>query len=660
MHIRRSIGWPALAASLAFLPGASAGIMDSRPVLNVPDASVYTTRMRMDPDGTPRALYRVESRAYEGTAEEAARTFLADHAGQLRLGTGTSVLATEGVIQAPGGAHVRFQQHYEGIPVLGADVVVSLTATGRVGMVLNNFQASIHLPDVTPAISSGDALQAARAVLKTSGPSIGKTDEAHLVVYRDSVAAWRLAYRVLITCEEPSGDWDIIVDAHSGDVLMQHDRFVNHTDEFVQGTGMVYLQDPLTAARQLYGTPGFSDNNDADSDSLALYRTPVVLDSLRYEDGVYKLQGPYCAVTDIETPADPLFYGSATPDGFAWTRSEQAFEAVNVYYHVTTSCRYLETLGFSIPHLRDIRLDPHGFQGQDNSHFSPSGNWISWGEGGVDDAEDADVIWHEYGHAIQFAIVPSWGGGESGALGEGISDYWAASYGRSIGGWTPAEYHYEWIFDWDGHNPFWAGRILNDQRTYPFGAIPIHSAGQIVSAGLMGIQGALGREITDRLVIKALCYLGSGIRAPDFAQAVIQADLDIYDGVHLSTLVYWLGTVKHFVDPEQYVSGVGDDAAIPGSFSLGRNYPNPFNPSTTIHFALPEQSMVRLEVFDVNGRLVATLRQEQMAAGTHTAGWDGRNAEGLPAGSGVYFYRLRAEGSTGVRHAATGSMLLVK
>jgi hypothetical protein len=656
----RSIGSCLIAASLITFQHVVAGVTGRAQQFNAPDASTYTDRMRMDPDGTPRALYRVESRSYPGTAQEAARTFLMEQSALLRIETGRSILTTERVITAPGGSHVRFQQYYDSIPVLGADVVVSLTATNLVGWVMNNFRNDIHLSMTTPSFSADDALQAARSSLQVSGRSIGKADEASLVIFRTTAGRWRLAYRVLITCEQPYGDWEILVDAETAEVLQQEDRFVMHTDGFVQGTGHVYLQDPLTAAHAMYGDPGFSDNNDADSDSLTFYRTHVVLDSLTYEDGIYKLQGPYCRVTDIETPADPLFYGAATPDGFSYTRSQQAFEAVNVYYHVSTACRYVESLGFSLPPLRDIRLDPHGYQGQDNSHFSPSGNWIAWGEGGVDDAEDADVIWHEYGHAIQFAIAPTWGGGESGALGEGISDYWAASYARSVGGWQQGDYHYDWLFDWDGHNPFWAGRIMNDQRTYPFGAIPIHSAGQIVSSGLMGIRGALGRDVTDRLVLKALCYLGYGVRGPDFARAVIQADLDVYDGMHLSTIVYWLGTVKQFVDPAQYVSGVDDAPGTPGTFTLGRNYPNPFNPSTTIRFALPEQSMVHLEVFDVAGREVAVLKHEQMSPGSQSAMWDGTTGDGLPAGSGVYFYRLRAEGAAGKVYQGVGSMVLLK
>ncbi|MCK5573351.1 MAG: hypothetical protein KAJ12_11355, partial [Bacteroidetes bacterium] len=314
----------------------------------------------------------------------------------------------------------------------------------------------------------------------------------------------------------------------------------------------VYLSDPLSAAGQTYGLPGFLDAADADSDSLTAYRSYVTLDSLMYEDGVYKLEGPYCSVTDIEAPSDPPFYSEDSPDAFLYSRSQPGFEAVMAYYHATRAYQRLLELGYSIPSLTALRLDPHGYMGQDNSHYSPTGNWMSFGTGGVDDAEDADVIWHEYGHAIICNIIPYWGGGEARELGEGFSDYWAGSYSRSLHQWTSHAPEYEWLFNWDGHNPYWNGRILNDNRTYPFGNLSIHEAGQIWAAALMGIQSELGRDITDILVLKSLFYLSSSPSAADNALALLQADRDLYGGAHLATLTHWLGTVKKFLPPQTH------------------------------------------------------------------------------------------------------------
>jgi len=85
-------------------------------------------------------------------------------------------------------------------------------------------------------------------------------------------------------------------------------------------------------------------------------------------------------------------------------------------------------------------------------------------------------------------------------------------------------------------------------------------------------------------------------------------------------------------------------AGLPSSYMLHQNYPNPFNPSTRIAFDLPDNSRVSLKIFDVLGREVATLLDEQMEAGRHLVSW---NADGMP--SGVYFVRLDAGPFSGTR-----------
>jgi hypothetical protein len=85
-------------------------------------------------------------------------------------------------------------------------------------------------------------------------------------------------------------------------------------------------------------------------------------------------------------------------------------------------------------------------------------------------------------------------------------------------------------------------------------------------------------------------------------------------------------------------------AGIPEKYSLFQNYPNPFNPSTTIRFALPEQTQVTLDVYNLLGQRVATLiAGEVYHAGYHNVGWDGRDQSGRPVASGIYVYRIQAD-----------------
>jgi len=80
----------------------------------------------------------------------------------------------------------------------------------------------------------------------------------------------------------------------------------------------------------------------------------------------------------------------------------------------------------------------------------------------------------------------------------------------------------------------------------------------------------------------------------------------------------------------------------PVAFALAQNFPNPFNPSTTIRFTLPEAGHVTLAVYDINGRLVRILMGRSLAAGPHSVVWDGRDSNGREVASGVYIYRLAA------------------
>ena len=94
-------------------------------------------------------------------------------------------------------------------------------------------------------------------------------------------------------------------------------------------------------------------------------------------------------------------------------------------------------------------------------------------------------------------------------------------------------------------------------------------------------------------------------------------------------------------------TGVGDTPSA--ATRLEPNYPNPFNPSTTIPFTLARDARVTLRIYDVNGRAVTTLVDGERAAGPHEAHWDGRDAHGLRVSSGVYLARVEADGTTDTR-----------
>jgi hypothetical protein len=99
----------------------------------------------------------------------------------------------------------------------------------------------------------------------------------------------------------------------------------------------------------------------------------------------------------------------------------------------------------------------------------------------------------------------------------------------------------------------------------------------------------------------------------------------------------------------------GIDAEIPSQYFLADNFPNPFNPSTTIRFGLPAAGHVEINIFDIAGQKVNSLVNNPFPAGAHEVVWTGRDDRGNLLASGIYFYRLRAG-----YFSANGKMMLIK
>ena len=134
------------------------------------------------------------------------------------------------------------------------------------------------------------------------------------------------------------------------------------------------------------------------------------------------------------------------------------------------------------------------------------------------------------------------------------------------------------------------------------------------------------------------------------------------NGIADSLTSYTIAAVKpnHTVRMANYSSGLATDADEPDqprpySFSLRRNYPNPFNPSTVIEFELAQAAVVSLKVYNVLGQQVATLASGRYGAGRHSSQWDGIDQNGEAVAGGLYFYRLTSGANT-----AVGKMVLLK
>jgi hypothetical protein len=188
---------------------------------------------------------------------------------------------------------------------------------------------------------------------------------------------------------------------------------------------------------------------------------------------------------------------------FEFNRADDRFEQVVAYHSVTLAERYIQSLGFDDINNEPQDLKPNSFNG-DNSFYDPSMDTITFGTGGVDDAEDAEVIWHEYGHAMQDDQVPGFGlGHDGGSIGEGFGDYWAATMSQTVGGNRDAPC----VADWDSTSYTTSAphclRRTDTNTTFSDQTGEAHHDGQIWSRALWDINRALGRTTANRIILEA-------------------------------------------------------------------------------------------------------------------------------------------------------------
>jgi hypothetical protein len=490
--------------------------------------------------GKPLSLYRVNYSVRPGTPEQMAREYLTARAGQLGLAKAdASDLRVVGTRVGKASTTVAFEQTYAGLPVYGSDTAVSINRQNLVTFVMNGTKP-VALPDVTPKVAMADARARVLHHLRPQGSL--QLDRRDLVVYHARGAS-RLAWRFrMVPTVSPTGDWEALVDAQTGALFRVEDLSCYREQEQplvpVNGTATVFAPDPLSSSGgTVYGTGGFVDpgGNDADTADLTGQLASVALLDIDLTGGTHTLRGPFAEIVDTESPFKGLFTQASS--AFNSTRSPDVFESANTYYHIDRFMRYINTptgsggLGLSVmptQYVGGVRFDPHGLSGADNSHYTPGTGQLAFGEGGVDDDEDADVIIHELGHGLHDWVTASPGVSQVNGLSEGTGDYFAQSYSRAYGNVPNSNPAWHWVFSWDGHNPFWGGRTTNYAALYPGGLVnQVHTDGQIWATCLMRIWNQLGAVKTDAVVLEGLGLTTSSTNQDDAAQALMQAAFDL-------------------------------------------------------------------------------------------------------------------------------------
>jgi len=264
-------------------------------------------------------------------------------------------------------------------------------------------------------------------------------------------------------------------------------------------TATAFLPNPVADLQD----QSLTDQKDADYAALQPAYHRVTLTNL---DGSGYLRGDW--VTIVSQTGNRAF----SPAGaFDYNRHQDEFEQVMVYYWITEAQNYIQRLGFGTGLLPAINQESQRVRinqwGADNSFFTDKKDELRFGKGGVDDAEDAEVILHEYGHAIQDSQQAPFGFGfsvEARSIGEGFSDYWAVTVSSLIAP-TPDP---ACVADWDSISytrtvPHCLRRVDTDLR-YPEDLDGrVHHDGMIWSRALWDIRKAIGASQADTVILDA-------------------------------------------------------------------------------------------------------------------------------------------------------------
>jgi hypothetical protein len=478
---------------------------------------------------TPKEVWGFRRIPRSREPEDIAREFLSTNASLFRLEPDLSGLRIEKHLQSLGGHHVIFQQHHRGSRIHRAYVTVHMDRARRVYMAKNRFVPLALLPRRRPVGLRHDTAVrlAKRAVPKRRGSSV---TQLRLVYARFLWYPQRSrvvpAWRVRLARSRPIEEWVVYVHADTGRILERQDRLSN-----AKGKGLVFDPSPVTALGGVDGLVSRLTHRLRPPPPEA-YRV-VTLPDLRPGG---RLEGRRATTR----PTEHRRRTRRTDRDFRLECRNPGFEEVMAYYHVDAAVRYLEILGYTGP--RAIFRAPVPIRvcawEENNSVYSPESSMLIMGGDEVPDAEDGETLLHEFGHAIQDAICPDFGQNpEARAVGEGFSDYFAASFfaDRKPEAYRPC------VMSWDGlPGSLEEGRyppcerrvdesMLGDDFDETAGE---HENGKIWSATLWDIRAALGRTVTDTLAVESHFQLDAFTTFAQAARGILAGDRNVYAGKH--------------------------------------------------------------------------------------------------------------------------------
>jgi len=474
--------------------------------------------------GVPQRIHEIESASSKAKPAQIAAGFLRKIAPSLKIKSDLSQLQFDKVKESMLGTHVLYQQHHQGKPISGAWIRVDIDKDGRVYNVQNDLVPEPALAESRKAAtkrvakragaarpSEGDVKAKAVQAVESAEADVVETESCYFPYEGVPRAAWK----VIVTGRRPRGEWKLYIDAETGEVLEKTPLL-----KLVTGKGRVFDPNPVVTLNDT----SLEDNGTVPHEAYV----DVTLRDLATSGF---LDGPFVTTSTTRNRV------KRKSRRFLFRRANRAFKEVMVYFHIDRAQRHIQSLGFTNVLSRPIPASIDGTT-DDNSFYSGVDKALTFGTGGVDDAEDAEIILHEYGHAIQDDQVPGFGAKPEGrAMGEGFGDFLAASIFSdvkplrmkpTIGNWDAVSY--------SGDEPPCLRR-LDSNKKYPRDIVgEEHSDGEIWSACLWELRAALGRLPTEKLVIAHHFLLTRFSTFEQAARALITADQNLNAGANESVI----------------------------------------------------------------------------------------------------------------------------
>jgi hypothetical protein len=478
--------------------------------------------------GTPKELWGFRSPRGKGSARRIATDFLDANRAHLGIDRRRSGVELQRSISSLGAEHLIFQQILFGRRVHRAYVTVHVGRDKRVYMTKNRALPVEMLPGKPEfEVSVSDAIRRARKAL---GPSGGAADlHGTEEMWFFHAGKMKPVHRVRLVRSKPRQEWIVYVNARTGGLVSKYDNLAR-----ARGRARVFDPSPVTelGGHEALLTPAKRPRKPPGD----AYRE-VTLYGLKSNG---RLEGKRVTTK----PTAPSRRVRKTDRRFLLESTQTGFEEVMVYYHVDAALRYLERLGFRGSRAiftSPVRADVNGTR-DDNSWYSPGNRLLTFGSGGVDDAEDGETILHELGHAIQDAICPDFGqSDEAAAMGEGFGDYFACSFFAD----KKPERYQPVVMAWDGlTHGLEAGidppglRRVDEPWTYDdfIEGDDEHDNGEIWSATLWDVRSKLGGTEADRLILESHFQLDGFTTFARGARAILDADRNLNEGAGESEL----------------------------------------------------------------------------------------------------------------------------